>query len=171
MARGGGHRPRLVICKSSLREFHFDEPTMPRRGKFPAAALVSGLPRHKSYPPVNDRFPVSCFPRQHASPLLERDIIIFQTFVVHRVVRTRLPSLLGMALAFPTQDHGPGPLARSERSTMMDTRTEQESGSLLPALWEVRAVPGRRSGAGVAPKPEEFRDRVAATQWTPGYRQ
>ena len=54
------------------------------------------------------------------------------------------------------------------------------SGSLLPALRDVRAVARaiatavglEAQRAGVAPKtsPEELRDRVAATQWTPEYR-
>ena len=53
------------------------------------------------------------------------------------------------------------------------------SGSLLPALRDVRAVARaiatavglEAQRAGVAPKtsPEELRDRVAATQWTPEY--
>jgi malate dehydrogenase (oxaloacetate-decarboxylating) len=49
------------------------------------------------------------------------------------------------------------------------------SGSLLPALRDVRVV-ARAVGleaqrAGVAPQtsPEELRDRVATTQWTPEY--
>jgi malate dehydrogenase (oxaloacetate-decarboxylating) len=54
------------------------------------------------------------------------------------------------------------------------------SGSLLPALRDVRAVARaiatavglEAQRAGVAPKtsPEELRDRVAATQWAPEYR-
>jgi malate dehydrogenase (oxaloacetate-decarboxylating) len=53
------------------------------------------------------------------------------------------------------------------------------AGSLLPALPDVRtvaravatAVGLEAQWAGIAPKtsPEEFRDRVAATQWTPEY--
>src|SRR5262249_23887294 len=51
------------------------------------------------------------------------------------------------------------------------------SGSLLPALRDrpavARAVGLEAQRAGVAPKtsPEELRDRVAATQWVPEYRQ
>jgi len=53
------------------------------------------------------------------------------------------------------------------------------SGSLLPALRDVRAVAraiatavgleAQRAGVAPTTSPEQFRDRVASTQWTPAY--